>query len=257
MQAVMSTVMPAVLTRNVQPIAVLVYHQIDAAPVKGSPFRSLYVSPGAFVRQMQLLKWLGYTGLSMTGLQPYLSGEKQGKVVGITFDDGYLNNLTHALPVLQWYGFSSTCYVVSGLLGQTNSWDAAMGVPPSELMSASQLRQWVAGRQEVGAHTRNHVHLRALDAAACNVEIALCKQELEQITGTAVSHFCYPFGEFTQEHVEMVRLANYVTATTTRRGRCQVGDGMWELPRVPVLRRTNRLLLWWKLVSQYEDRRRE
>jgi peptidoglycan/xylan/chitin deacetylase (PgdA/CDA1 family) len=29
----------------------------------------------------------------MTELQPYLTGKKQGKVVGITFDDGYKNNL--------------------------------------------------------------------------------------------------------------------------------------------------------------------
>lgn len=206
---------------------------------------------------MAFLHGLGYHGLSMTALLPYLRGERHGKVFGITFDDGYLNNLTHALPVLQWYGFSSTCYVVSGLLGQTNVWDAAMGVPPSELMSASHLRQWVAGRQEVGAHTRNHVHLRDLDAVACNAEIALCKEDLEHVTGTAVSHFCYPYGEFTQEHVAMVKQADFITATTTRRGRFQLGDNLMELPRVPVLRRTSRPLLWWKLVSQYEDRRRE
>ena len=75
-----------------------------------------------------LLKLMGYQGLSMSQLQPYLRGEKSGKVVGITFDDGYLNNLTNALPVLQKHGFSSTCYAVSGLLGQTNLWDAKIGI---------------------------------------------------------------------------------------------------------------------------------
>ena len=206
---------------------------------------------------MAFLHGQGYHGLSMTALMPYLRGERKGKVFGITFDDGYLNNMTHALPVLQWYGFSSTCYVVSGMLGQTNVWDNAMGVLPSELMSAAHLRQWVGGRQEVGAHTRNHVRLRDLDAVACNAEITLCKEDLEHITGTAVNHFCYPYGEFTQEHVAMVKQADYMTATTTRRGRCQLGDNVLALPRVPVLRRTSRLLLWWKLVSRYEDRRRE
>ncbi|MES2952584.1 MAG: polysaccharide deacetylase family protein [Pseudomonadota bacterium] len=246
------------LTTNRPPVPILTYHQIAEASPKGAPFRSLSVAPADFQRQMAFLHGLGYHGLSMTALQPYLRGDRVGKVFGLTFDDGYLNNLTHALPVLQWYGFSSTCYVVSGMLGQTNSWDAAQGVPASELMSAAHLRQWVAGRQDVGAHTRNHVRLRALDAVAANAEITLCKDELEHVTGTAVSHFCYPFGEFTQEHVEMVRQANYVTATTTRRGRFHAGhDSMLELPRVPVLRRTSRPLLWWKLVSQYEDRRRD
>jgi peptidoglycan/xylan/chitin deacetylase (PgdA/CDA1 family) len=238
------------------PVPILTYHQVAEAAPKGSGFRSLSVAPVDFERQMAFLHGLGYHGLSMTALLPYLRGERKGKVFGITFDDGYLNNLTHALPVLQWYGFSSTCYIVSGLLGQTNSWDATMGVPSSELMSASHLRQWVAGRQEVGAHTRNHVRLPDLDVMACNAEIALCKEDLEHITGTAVNHFCYPYGEFTPAHVAMVKQADYMTATTTRRGRCQLGDSLLELPRVPVLRRTNRLLLWWKLVSQYEDRRR-
>ena len=243
--------------QNHSPVPILTYHQVAEAPPLGASFRSLSVAPVDFERQMAFLQGLGYHGLSMTALLPYLRGERQGKVFGITFDDGYLNNLTHALPVLQWYGFSSTCYVVSGLLGQTNTWDAAMGVPPSDLMSASHLRQWVAGRQEVGAHTRNHVRLRDLDALVCHAEIALCKEDLEHITGTAINHFCYPYGEFTQEHVAMVKQADYMTATSTRRGRCQFGDSLLELPRVPVLRRTNRPLLWWKLVSQYEDRRRE
>ena len=100
-------------TLNDQPIPILVYHQIDVAPSKGAAFRSLYVAPTAFARQMRLLKLLGYQGLSLSALMPYLRGERRGKVCGITFDDGYLNNLNHALPVLEAHGFSSTCYVVS------------------------------------------------------------------------------------------------------------------------------------------------
>jgi peptidoglycan/xylan/chitin deacetylase (PgdA/CDA1 family) len=238
------------------PVPILTYHQIAQAPAKGAPFRSLSVAPADFQRQMAFLHGLGYRGLSMSALRPYLQGERKGKVFGITFDDGYLNNLTHALPVLQWFGFTSTCYVVSGLMGQTNSWDRAMGVAPAELMSAAHLRQWVAGRQEVGAHTRHHVRLTALDAATCQQEITLCKSELEYHTGAPVVHFCYPYGDFRPEHVDMVRNANYQSSTTTRRGRARKGDSMLELPRVPMLRRTNRFLLWWKLVSQYEDRRR-
>lgn len=238
------------------PVPILTYHQIAAAPAKGAPFRSLGVAPLDFQRQMAFLHGLGYQGLSMTALMPYLTGERTGKVVGITFDDGYLNNAANALPVLQHYGFSSTCYVVSGLLGQTNIWDREQGIAPSELMSAQHLREWISGGQEVGAHTRNHVHLTHVDSAACVQEIVQCKEELEQTTGAVVSHFCYPYGDFRAEHISMVSQAQFQSATTTRRGRCQLGDRVLELPRVPVLRNTNRALLWWKLVSAYEDRRR-
>ena len=104
--------MPSLSANPKRPIPILVYHQISAAPPRGAPFRGLYVAPQSFARQMALLKLMGYRGLSMGALLPYLQGEKNGKVVGITFDDGYQNNLSHALPVLVRHGFSSTCYVV-------------------------------------------------------------------------------------------------------------------------------------------------
>lgn len=241
---------------SLRPIPILTFHQIAPEPPRGTGFRSLCVDPQDFARHMHFLHALGWRGVSMSALMPFLRGERQGKVFGMTFDDGYLNNLAHAAPVLQRLGFSATCYVVSDMLGKTNAWDLANGVPPSELMAASHLRQWIQAGQEIGAHTRHHVRLPTVDAATCQDEIAGCKAELEQITGAPVQHFCYPYGEFTPEHVEQVAQAGYQTATTTRRGRCRVGDLPLELPRVPVLRRTGRALLWWKLVSRYEDRRR-
>lgn len=204
---------------------------------------------------MRMLSLLGYQGLSMSALLPYLRGEKTGKVIGITFDDGYLNNLTHALPVLRRHSFSSTCYAVSQCLGQTNVWDQGLGIVQTPLMNAAQLREWVDGGQEVGAHTRHHVHLRQLDAEASFEEMAMGKAELENASGTDVLHFCYPYGEYTQDHVTMARRAGFHAATTTRRGRCQIGQELLQLPRVPVVRSTTLPVLWLKVVSRYEDRR--
>jgi peptidoglycan/xylan/chitin deacetylase (PgdA/CDA1 family) len=243
-------------TANRQPIPILMYHQIDAAPPKGAPFRSLVVSPQSFARQMALLQLLGYQGLSMQALQPYLAGTLTGKVVGITFDDGYLNNLYYALPVLQRRGFSSTCYVVSQRLGQTNAWDAEIGIAQTPLMDMAQLRTWVAGGQDVGAHTRHHVRLPRQDSATSRAEIMLCKSELEDGLGVTVNHFCYPYGEYTSEHTDMVREAGFCTATTTQRSRCLLGEDMLQLPRAPVARSTSLLNLWMKLGTAYEDRRR-
>lgn len=249
--------MPKSLTGNLKPIPVLVYHQIDQAPAKGCPFRSLYVSPAAFARQMILLKWLGYTGLSMTGLQPYLSGERSGKVIGITFDDGYLNNLTHALPVLRRHGFSSTCYAVSGLAGKTNLWDAGIGIAQTPLMNHAQMQKWVAGGQEIGSHTRHHVNLLGIDDAVGMAEIAQGKADLEALVHDPVNHFCYPYGRYESRHAAMARAEGFVTATTTQRGRCHAGTDMLEIPRVPVLRSTTLPMFWLKVVSAYEDNRKK
>ena len=239
------------------PIPILTYHQIDATPPRGAAYRSLVVTPAAFARQMGLLKVLGYRGLSMSALLPYLRGEKRGKVVGITFDDGYLNNLEHALPVLQRHGFSATCYIVSGQLGGSNVWDQAKGVAPQRLMDARQLKAWLAGGQEVGAHTRNHVDLLDADDATAHEEIAGCRDDLEQLLDTQVRHFCYPYGFHRPEHAQMVRDAGYLTATTTVRSRSSGSDDAFELPRVPVHRTTSLPLFWAKLATGYEDRRRQ
>ncbi len=244
------------VTRNGTPIPILTYHQIDEAPAKGALFRSLYVAPSAFARQMAMLKFLGFQGLSMTGLLPYLSGDKVGKVVGITFDDGYLNNLTHALPVLIQYGFSATCYAVSQRLGQTNVWDQDLGVAQTPLMNAEQLRQWAAGGQEVGAHTRHHDDLMQLEMKTCQQEIRLGKAELEDALAQPVTQFCYPYGHYSNEHKELVQQAGFLTATTTQRGRCQRGEDWLQLPRVPVVRSTSLASLWLKVVTRYEDGRR-
>lgn len=205
---------------------------------------------------MRLLKVLGYQGLSMSALLPYLTGKKQGKVVGITFDDGYLNNLTHALPVLQRHGFSSTCYCVSQRLGQTNLWDQVQGILQAPLMSADQLRHWVTGGQEVGAHTRHHVNLTECDQALALTEMARSKEELEMAVQQPVVHFCYPYGVYHSEHVAMAQQTGFASVTTTERGRCHVGADLWQLPRVPVLRSTTLPVFWLKVASRYEDRRK-
>lgn len=243
------------LTQNLRPIPILVYHQIDEAPAKGRPFRSLYVAPAAFARQMAWLKALGYTGLSMSALMPYLRGEKTGKVVGITFDDGYLNNLTNAMPVLTHHGFSSTCYVVSGLLGQTNIWDEKIGIAQTPLMDAAQLRQWVAGGQELASHTHRHINLTAATDDDSVADIQSGKAALESITGQAAAHFCYPYGDFEERHVDMAVDAGFVSATTTQRSRCHTGTDLMQLPRVPVVRSTSLPVFWLKIATSYEDRR--
>lgn len=238
-----------------QPVPILVYHQIAPAPAKGSAFRSLCVAPGAFARQMALLKLLGYSGLSMTQLQPYLTGQCAGKVVGITFDDGYLNNLTHALPVLKKHGFSSTCYAVSGLLGQTNLWDAPLGVAQTLLMNASELVAWQAGGQEVASHTKDHVDLQTTSDVDSAWQISASKSELEAVLGRSAQHFCYPYGSYQSKHVDMVAAQGFVTATTTRRGRCDPASlDLLQLPRVPVVRSTTLLVFWLKVATGYEDR---
>ena len=241
-----------------QAIPILMYHQIDAEPPKGSAMRGLVVSPKTFARQMAALNLLGYQGKSMGDLLPYLRGEKRGKVFGITFDDGYENNLRCALPVLKRYGFSSTCYIVANQVGKTNSWDVERGVLQVPLMDAQQLQAWVDAGQEVGSHTLNHVNLETVNDAEQAMEISQSKLQLEALVQqkAGVQHFCYPYGGLNKTAVQNVKTAGYLTATTTVRGRAVQGQSDdLLLPRVLVSRTTTWMQLLMKCLSRYEDKR--
>jgi peptidoglycan/xylan/chitin deacetylase (PgdA/CDA1 family) len=204
---------------------------------------------------MRWLKRLGFQGLSMTDLMPYLKGDRAKSVFGITFDDGYLNNLEHALPVLKSLDFTATCYVVHDEIGSVNRWDQNLGIEQVPLMNLSEIRTWIDAGMEVGSHTRTHPHLNSMDSKSAWKEIHESKCLLEDALNSSVRHFCYPYGEYSIEHVGMTQRAGYETATTTRRGRVSSGCSLWEMPRVPVQRSTSAIQLLWKMMTHHEDRR--
>ncbi|TFY97283.1 polysaccharide deacetylase family protein [Ramlibacter rhizophilus] len=238
------------------PIPILSYHQTDGAPPGRLPHRSFVLPPARFARQMRALRRLGWTGLSMRELEPYLRGERQGKVVGITLDDGYLNNLQHAMPVLRELGFTATSFVVSQRIGASNDWDAGKGIPGVPLMDAVQLRAWMDAGMEVGAHTRHHVDLLTCDEERAREEIAGSKQELEQLLGCEVRSFCFPYGRYREPHVEMARQAGFATATTSESERAAEGCDLLCLPRISVLRDSSLPMLLARVATGYEDWRR-
>ena len=237
-------------------IPILTYHHTEQAPPKGFAMRSLWVTPSSFSTQMRWLSRLGYRGLSMSELVPYLRGEKKGKVVGITLDDGYQSNVSHALPILKQYGFSATCYVVSGRLGQHNEWDAALGMAKATLMGVDEMRTWVDAGMEVGSHTCSHADLNQLSLAEARHELLQSKSDLENLLQKPVTQFCYPYGHFSPEHEALVSQAGYEAATTTHRGRACATDRMTALPRVPVVRSTYAVQFLLKVLTHYEDSKR-
>lgn len=240
-------------------IPILMYHQVEDYAPRGTPLRGLVVRPKSFARQMALMNLLGYRGLSMENLMPYLTGEKQGKVFGITFDDGYENNLQHALPVLQKYGFSATCYVVSGAIGRTNVWDAALGVPQVPLMNAQHLQQWSDSGQEVGCHSRSHMNLMGVAPEKLFMEVVDAREKiaLHLDRYATIAHFCYPYGACDDAAAKAVRNAGYLTATTTLRGRLDTGvpHDLHRIPRILISRSSTLVHLLLKCFTNYEDRR--
>lgn len=237
-------------------IPILMYHQIDQPAPRGTKFRSLTVHPSSFRRQMRWMHRLGYRGLSMCDLMPYLRGEKAGRVFGITFDDGFRNVFEHALPVLKEAGFTATNYFVANQLGGSNVWDAENEMPFSALMSLSEMRQWAQAGQEVGSHGLDHLHLPRLSREQAQNQMSDSRLMLGSLVDQEVTAYCYPYGDFKSEHVQMAKVAGYANATTTERGLVNMSDDLFALHRVGIWRSTHLLRFFQKCLTQHEERRR-
>lgn len=212
-------------------VPVLLYHQIAVLPQRNVPYQGLFVHPDSFRRQMRSLKYLGYKGLSVRDAWPYLRGEKQGKVVVITFDDGFRNTFENAAPVLADCGFTATNYFVANQIGGSNVWDQKEGLPDTPCMSLSQMREWHALGHEVGAHTLDHVLLPDTNDHEARRQISESKIKLEDMLGSSVPNFCYPYGGNNQRHREMVREAGYESAVTTVSKSAKPDDDIYGIPR--------------------------
>lgn len=209
------------------------YHNVAVPPV-GARMVKLYVTPSLFDRQCRMLQQLGLRGVSLgEGLRAMERGDST-RCVALTFDDGYADNLLEAAPILKRYGFSATCYIVAGCIGTHNVWDAKMLAAEKPLMTLDQIKRWIDAGHEIGSHTFSHPHLHTLDRATADHEVIASKFELERLTGAKVEHFCYPFGEYNDETLELVRSAGYLSAVTTQRGvACDSNDKV-RLPRISI-----------------------
>lgn len=232
------------------------YHQVGEPAPRGTSYRGLTVHPKSFARQMRWMHRLGYRGLSMRDLMPYLKREKVGKVFGITFDDGFRNVFEHALPVLQTYQFTSTNYFVANQFDGSNVWDRQNGVVPSDLMSKREMLAWAQAGQEVGSHTLDHVHLPELSLEAAREQLIRSRLVLSEMLGAEVTAFCYPYGDFEPAHQRLAQEVGYTNATTTARGLVEISDDFYALPRVGIWRTTPLFRFLIQCLSQHENRRR-
>jgi peptidoglycan/xylan/chitin deacetylase (PgdA/CDA1 family) len=234
-----------------QKLPILTYHNIEKAPACRLP--RLYVEPAEFARQMAWLARLGYRGVSLSEGLARLRAGKAARCAVLTFDDGYVDNLVHAAPVLGRFGFGATCFIVSDHIGDHNRWDTRLGEVSKPLMHAGQLREWQARGLELGSHTRSHPRLHELPADLALQEVVGSRRALQELTGAPIAHFCYPYGDCSAAVAAIVRGAGYESAVTGRRGRARASDDPFQLPRLSVNGGKSLLKFLLKVATPYAD----
>ncbi len=212
----------------VQP-SVLMYHSVS------SDDRDLYfnVPPEELEWHIAYLKSNGFTFVSMDEIYLYLSGRitLAPKTVCITFDDGYKDNLTEALSVLEKYGAPAIIYIASSYIDRgfgakdlpACSWDDIKYLNSHPLIT-------------IGGHTINHKRLSELSPEEAFYEIDDGKKILEGYIGGEVRHFAYPKGLYGQITPSLVKKAGYLTAVTVKPGllSMQKNANLFTIPRIPI-----------------------
>lgn len=206
-------------------VPVLMYHYIRVADEHADPVGyRLSILPERFDEQMAWLQENDYTPMRMDQLAACLRGRQEcpEQPVALTFDDGYADAATAALPILNAYGFKATFYIVPGFVGRPG------------YMTWEQIELLYNSGMEIGSHTMTHADLTGLeDIKAIRSELVQSREVLEERLGVPVQSFCYPAGSYSPAIMEQVRLAGYTNAVITAPGN-QIGS-LYEIPRRRVL----------------------
>ncbi|MEE2778775.1 MAG: polysaccharide deacetylase family protein [Acidobacteriota bacterium] len=94
------------------------YHRVSTSGSAGAGWgnRSLSVDIADFDRQIRVLSERQNCLSVPEVIDRMVEGQLPGKALTITFDDGYRDNLDHALPVLERWSVPATIYVCTGLV---------------------------------------------------------------------------------------------------------------------------------------------
>ena len=189
---------------------ILMYHSITR--VDRDP-NQLCVPPARLDQQLATLRVLGLRGVSIGEL---LAAKQRGRarnLVGLTFDDGYADFLTAAVPALERHGFTATVFALSGRPGGTNAWDDEPTLP---LLSVERLRETLERGMEVGSHGRLHQRLTDLSAPDLHAEVAGSRAELTEQLGQVPAGFCYPYGAVDATVMQAAAAAGYTYACAVK-----------------------------------------
>jgi peptidoglycan/xylan/chitin deacetylase (PgdA/CDA1 family) len=206
---------------------ILVYHRFGAVVAD-----SMTVRTAAFEQQLQLMRQLGYTVISLRALVDHLRGEAPplpDRSVVITVDDGHRSVYTEMMPVLLRHKIRVTLFVYPSAISRA-----------AYAMTWEQLQTLVAtGLVDVGSHTYWHPNFakekRRLSQIAyghfVDDQLRKSRERLESRLGMKVDMLSWPFGIYDDDLMARAAGAGYVAAVTLDRRHATAADHIMALPR--------------------------
>ena len=228
---------------------ILVYHRIADLPFVDPHLDDWNVDPATFERQVAALAASAEI-IPLIDLPRRLAEDRESRrpLVCLTFDDGYGNFSTRALPVLRRYAAPATLFVVTDVIGRSlpmpfDSWSLANGghtAPDAwRPITWNELDRCMAsGIVAVGAHSHTHRNGLSSTRAQLDEEARRSRSILVEHLGESAGRaYSYPYGsrrlgQVTDEYIAAVGGAGFHIAVTTDLGLATPGDDPLALPRV-------------------------
>jgi len=197
---------------NGQRVPILVYHHVypegssDVASKSDSETGAGVLDETEFRRQMGYLTDRAWTVVSTSLVVDWITDGTSlpEKAVALHFDNGWLDTITVALPILRDFGFTATCFpITDGLEAASNCESIQVrtlteGVVENPFMTWAQIQELVAAGWEIGAHTATHCkvaekHDEEGDQSVIR-ETETSNNLFRQHLGFVPDHFAYPSG---------------------------------------------------------------
>lgn len=220
-------------------LRVLMYHAIGS-PALGDRLGLFTLAPDRFRRQMAFLStWVDGSVVEFS--EAALIGN--GNRIAITFDDGYLDNLEIAAPILIEFGLPFSVFVTSEFVRKGRA----------GFLSPLALRE-LAGLPgvEIGAHGANHIPLNQCDDSTLRNELLNSKHYLEDILGAEVRTLAYPYGAADRRVRDYALDAGYCLGACSFAGINQSNRDPMLLSRTEILSFDNKRVFAQKLHGNWD-----
>lgn len=207
-------------------VPILMYHHLKDLPANASELDLTWtVAPKNFQAQIEWLAQKNYHAITMAELNAHLRlhSPLPTKPVVISFDDGWKEDYEVAFPILKKNNFIGTFFPYTQPLGYsqiTLTWD--------------QIKEMSGAGMDFQGHTLTHPHLMQLTPDGAAREIGEAKKALENHLNKPVVTFAYPFGEYNNVVLELVKRAGFESAVTIDPGYRQRGEKIFQLQRIRI-----------------------